>query len=86
MKIIGVRHGVSKGVEDGHFRGGPPTRRRRVGHGGPARKFRESMATPCHTPMMKILIHSKLGVWGPNVAASFKLGTNSLILSREGAN
>jgi hypothetical protein len=25
MKAIGVRRGVSKGVEDGHFKGGPPT-------------------------------------------------------------
>jgi hypothetical protein len=46
---IGVRRGVSKGVEggrrptalwegqplNGHFRGGPPTGCRRVGHGDP---------------------------------------------------
>jgi hypothetical protein len=34
-----------------HFRGGPPTGGRRVGHGGPRWNFRESMATACHTPM-----------------------------------
>jgi hypothetical protein len=27
MVIIGVRRGVSNGVEDGHFRGGPPEKR-----------------------------------------------------------
>jgi hypothetical protein len=45
---IGVRHGVSQGVEDAHR---PPSGSRRVGHGGLRLNFRESMATPCHTPM-----------------------------------
>jgi hypothetical protein len=34
--------GVSKRAEDGYR---SPVRRRRVGHGGPKRYFRESMAT-----------------------------------------
>jgi hypothetical protein len=38
----------------GHFRGGPLAGRRRVGHGGLGWNFRESMATPCHTPMNAI--------------------------------
>jgi hypothetical protein len=55
---IGVRRRVSKGVEDcrrlltlqvGHFRGGHPTGRGRVGQDGPGQDFRESMATQCHT-------------------------------------
>jgi hypothetical protein len=41
-------------VEDGLFSGGPSARRRRVGHGGRGRNFRESMATTCHTPMVKL--------------------------------
>jgi hypothetical protein len=65
--FIGVRLGVSKGVEDGHslpalwvstpettimlFQGWPPTGHRMVKHGGPYRYLRESMTTPCHTPM-----------------------------------
>jgi hypothetical protein len=46
-----VGRGVSKRVEDGSFRGGPPAGRKRVGHGKPGSNVRESMATPCHTAM-----------------------------------
>jgi hypothetical protein len=42
------RRGVPKGVEDGRR---PLIARRRVGHGGPGWYFKESMATPRHTPM-----------------------------------
>jgi hypothetical protein len=31
--------------------GGPPAGHRRFGHGDPGWNFRDSMATPCHTPM-----------------------------------
>jgi hypothetical protein len=31
----GIWHGVSKGIEDGFFKGGPAARREKVGHGGP---------------------------------------------------
>jgi hypothetical protein len=33
---IGIRHGVSKGVEDGCFRGGPPTGHEEYGMAGPS--------------------------------------------------
>jgi hypothetical protein len=45
---MGERRGVSKGVEDGRS---PATGRRREGHGGPKQYFKETVATPCYTPM-----------------------------------
>jgi hypothetical protein len=33
--LVGVRHEVSKGVEDGRFRRRPPKGRKRFGHDGP---------------------------------------------------
>jgi hypothetical protein len=60
VQNIGVRRGVSKRVDDGRmpptlgqFRGGPLAGNWRVGHGGPWWNFRESIATPCHTPMCR---------------------------------
>jgi hypothetical protein len=49
----GVRCGVSKRVEDYHKlnQGWLPAVPGRVEHGGLYRYFKESMATPCHTPM-----------------------------------
>jgi hypothetical protein len=35
----------------GHFRGGLPAGRKRIGHGGAGWNFTVSMATPCHTTM-----------------------------------
>jgi hypothetical protein len=35
----------------GHFKSSPPAGHERAGHGGHRWKFRESMATPCDTPM-----------------------------------
>jgi hypothetical protein len=47
-----VWHGVSKGVEDCRFGGGPPIGHRRVEHGGPELNFRESVDAPCHTGLL----------------------------------
>jgi hypothetical protein len=39
--------------------GPPPAGRRRVGYGGLRLNYRESMATPCHTPMG----HGVIALW-----------------------
>jgi hypothetical protein len=67
--FLGVRHGVSKELEDGHklpalweghpsngHRDGPPAGRRRVRHDGP-----KSMATPCHAPMLVLPCNASFG-------------------------
>jgi hypothetical protein len=41
-------------TENGCSCGGPPAGRRRVRHGRPRCDFRESMVTPCHTPMQML--------------------------------
>jgi hypothetical protein len=52
-----VAHSVSGPPETAvrRFQGWPPTRCRRVGHGAAGPSGRESMATPCHTPVIAML-------------------------------
>jgi hypothetical protein len=72
-KFRAVWEGVSKGEEDGRrppalraghppnghkpFGDGPSARRIRVGHGGPACNFRESMDTPSRTGLGKLILN-----------------------------
>jgi hypothetical protein len=53
----------------GCFKGVPPTGHRRVGDDGPKWYFRESMATPCHTPMDICLIL----LWAPHLDSRKKI-------------
>jgi hypothetical protein len=80
ISTIGVRCGVSKGVDDGRrppcgratpetavssFQGWPACRARMLGHGRPGLNFRESMATPCNMPMFSYL-NSQWFILGQN--------------------
>jgi hypothetical protein len=44
--------------------------RRRVGHGGPGRNFRESVAIPCHTPMLRYTVLSSRFIIRQNLKSS----------------